>query len=49
MTGVVMADSNTVAGVVAKNQAGEEEVYHADAVIFAVSIAGGCYIKDVGP
>ncbi|GAB4822730.1 hypothetical protein N2152v2_009776 [Parachlorella kessleri] len=40
VTGVLMGDSNTVAGVVAKNEAGEEEVYQADSVIFAVSIAG---------
>lgn len=42
VTGLVMGDQpNQVSGVVATNSAtGVEEVYRADAVIFAISISG---------
>lgn len=41
VTGLVMGDGpDQVTGVVAKTQSGAEEVYEADAVIFAISISG---------
>lgn len=48
VTGLVMGegnDSDRVAAVVAKSQGGGEEVYEADAVIFAISISGGLVIS----
>jgi hypothetical protein len=40
VTGLVMGDGDAVEAVVARTQEGEEEVYAADAVIFAISISG---------